>query len=416
MTKSLAKESNSPHIIISSEYDESPENSEISNTPIINLAPKKRTKPQYEKIKKWIESQIHKDTKHRKYKKSKFYKKKKANKRGQWSSQENKLLEGWVAVNGPKDWEACGRYIQGRSGKQCREHWNNCLNPELVKGDWTSEEDFLIMFFYEKCDGSWKKIIPLFNGRIENSIKNRFYSQLRKYATEHMTTKERKELCAKIKLVELKKYLNTALSRAKQDFLKKSKMTEEQFNNFLMENELKLKLNLSEYNDSNEGNLSTNLGESSLNEESDEDIILKKKRKRNDILLFEDFQDFNNLDYSFDIKSFDAFEDFEEKNESMNLYDDKDDIKDENNIDINDNIQINHIDTIINDNNNSMIDINEENENDLSMDCSEIISKNKFINLFKEYNFEYYPHEAEKNINNQEYIEGFKFAFINNNM
>ena len=51
MTKSLAKESNSSHIIISSEYDESPENSEISNTPIINLAPKKRTKPQYEKIK-----------------------------------------------------------------------------------------------------------------------------------------------------------------------------------------------------------------------------------------------------------------------------------------------------------------------------------------------------------------------------
>ena len=100
----------------------------------------------------------------------------------------------------------------------------------------------------------------------------------------------------------------------------------------------------------------------------------------------------------------------------MNLYDDKDDIKDENNIDINDNIQINHIDTIINDNNNSMIDINEENENDLSMDCSEIISKNKFINLFKEYNFEYYPHEAEKNINDQEYVGGFKFAFRNNNM
>ena len=75
-------------------------------------------------------------------------------KKGQWSYQENRLLKQWVKLNGPKNWEACGRFIQGRKGKQCREHWSNCLNPELKKGDWTPEEDFLIMFFYEKCKGS----------------------------------------------------------------------------------------------------------------------------------------------------------------------------------------------------------------------------------------------------------------------
>ena len=103
-------------------------------------------------------------------------------KKGQWSIQEDKLLEQWIKENGPRKWNQCGKFIQGRSGKQCREHWNNCLNPELVKGEWTSEEDFLIMYFYEQCNGSWKKIIPLFNGRTENSIKNRFFSQLRKIA------------------------------------------------------------------------------------------------------------------------------------------------------------------------------------------------------------------------------------------
>lgn len=41
-------------------------------------------------------------------------------KKGQWSSQEDKLLEQWVKTNGPKNWEACGRFIQGRKGKQCR--------------------------------------------------------------------------------------------------------------------------------------------------------------------------------------------------------------------------------------------------------------------------------------------------------
>ena len=122
--------------------------------------------------------------------------------KGPWSPEEDKLLRKWVKQNGPKHWEACGRFIKGRKGKQCREHWNNCLNPKLIKGHWTTEEDFLIMFFYEKCKGSWKKIIPLFNGRIENSIKNRFYSQLRKYAT--INTKERKIISSRIKLHELK--------------------------------------------------------------------------------------------------------------------------------------------------------------------------------------------------------------------
>ena len=167
-------------------------------------------------------------------------------KKGQWSYQEDRLLKQWVKLNGPKNWEACGRFIHGRKGKQCREHWSNCLNPELKKGDWTpeEEEDFLIMFFYEKCKGSWKKIIPLFNGRIENSIKNRFYSQLRKYATKNIERSERRNIKARIKLNILLTYLGEALTEAKQDLLKKTKMTLEQFNQFLKENEQKLKENI----------------------------------------------------------------------------------------------------------------------------------------------------------------------------
>jgi len=209
-------------------------------------------------------------------------------KKGQWSAQEDKLLEQWVKTNGPKNWEACGRFIQGRKGKQCREHWNNCLNPELKKGNWGPEEDFLIMFFYEKCNGSWKKIIPLFDGRIENSIKNRFYSQLRKYATKNMEAKDRKKLIAKIKLNELKNYLNEALTETRNVLLKKTKMTQEQFDLFLKKNEQKLKESISsmdtesDNSESNEAeaNLSTNLGGSICEEEDSDKKILCQKRKR----------------------------------------------------------------------------------------------------------------------------------------
>ena len=211
-------------------------------------------------------------------------------KKGQWSAQEDKLLEQWVKTNGPKNWEACGRFIQGRKGKQCREHWNNCLNPELKKGNWGPEEDFLIMFFYEKCNGSWKKIIPLFDGRIENSIKNRFYSQLRKHATKNMEAKDRKKLIAKIKLNELKNYLNEALTETRNVLLKKTKMTQEQFDLFLKKNEQKLKESISsmdtESNNSEsneaEANLSTNLGGSICEEEDSDKKILCQKRKRSE--------------------------------------------------------------------------------------------------------------------------------------
>ena len=202
-------------------------------------------------------------------------------KKGQWSSEEDKLLLEWVKKNGTKDWEACGRFVQGRKGKQCREHWNNCLSPGLVKGEWTEEEDFLIMFFYEKCNGSWKKIIPLFNGRIENDIKNRFYSQLRKHATKNMNPKERRRLCPKIKLNELKNYLNEALNEAKTYFLKKSKMNQEQFNLFIKKNEQKIKeikdTIIPEESENLESNLSTNYIGSSIEEDTSKKISDEKK-------------------------------------------------------------------------------------------------------------------------------------------
>ena len=193
-------------------------------------------------------------------------------KRGQWSIYEDKLLKEWVQKIGPKKWELCGKFIGGRTGKQCREHWSNCLNPELIKGEWTTEEDFLIMYFYEKCKGSWKKIILLFNGRTENSIKNRFFSQLRKIATKDMTIEERK-FASKIKLDELKNFLNEALSDAKTKFLKQNPMSEKELNEFIKEMKLKIKQKMSEDN-----NIIIN------NENKEKTLIGKRKRSTDELL------------------------------------------------------------------------------------------------------------------------------------
>ena len=304
-------------------------------------------------------------------------------KKGQWSYQEDKLLKQWVKLNGPKDWEACGRFIHGRKGKQCREHWNNCLNPELKKGCWSPEEDFLIMFFYEKCKGSWKKIVPLFQGRIENSIKNRFYSQLRKYATKNFERSERKKMKARIKLNVLLNYLGEALTEAKQDLLEKTNMTDEEFKQFLKENEQKLKENifqdLEPYNIEQEANLSTSLGGSSNEEDLNSNKIsfIHKRKRSIDFIT-------NDLDNIFQkeqadpfINNENAFEFFGGKEKEVNIELDED--KSDN---LFKNIMSNN-NGILN-NNNMPLNIFKNDMNELSIDSIESDINNSFTNSFKE--------------------------------
>jgi len=284
-------------------------------------------------------------------------------KKGKWSPQEDKLLEDWVKEHGPKDWKHCSLFIQGRNGKQCKEHWQNCLNPSLIKGEWTPEEDFLIMFFYKKCNGSWKKIIPLFDGRIENSIKNRFYTKLRKYATKNMTPHDRKRLGMKIKLPILKNYIDEALINARAVFLYKSKMSEEEFNLFIENNNRKIKSNKSNKfiegdNDNLERNYSINFDV--INDTELNNTFINNKRFRT-----EHVPNINTNEYY-----------------SQNLNNDF--CNDTNNLNNKDNNDINDI------NDNIIFSIIEnKNSDEQSIGCLEYkyyINSNSFINMYKKNN------------------------------
>ena len=327
-------------------------------------------------------------------------------KKGQWSPQEDKLLKQWVQINGPKKWEACGRFIQGRKGKQCREHWKNCLNPDLLKGKWTPEEDFLIMFFYPKCKESWKKIIPLFNGRIENSIKNRFYSQLRKYATKDMEPKERKRLSSKIKLDELKNYLNEALETAKADLIKKRKMTEEQFNAFIEKQEQKLKENIFIEGEHIESNLSTNKGDS-FTEEDSNNIFLQNKRNRTKDVVNE------NINMN-DFKNSGELIEFGEKNLNKNDVYYLDNFSNDNNLfgnnlvdKINNDINIDEINNDISNSNNNF--------DEQSINYIEYKNDNSLINIYikdcYKNEYQYKNNYIDNTMFNSEFKDNFEIRF-----
>ena len=152
--------------------------------------------------------------------------------KGPWSLDEDNLLKSWIEKNGPKNWTKCALNIPGRTGKQCREHWNNSLNYNIKKGDWSSEEDYLIMVFYEKYKGSWKKMIPIFKSRTENSIKNRFFSQIRKIASRYIKT-GKKEYSTKFGLNILLNYYKMGVEEAKIEFLKNNSMNEKELEEYI---------------------------------------------------------------------------------------------------------------------------------------------------------------------------------------
>jgi hypothetical protein len=54
----------------------------------------------------------------------------------------------------------------------------------VKKGNWSPEEDYNIFYLFSSYGSKWSKIATHFPGRTENSVKNRFYSTLRRIASE----------------------------------------------------------------------------------------------------------------------------------------------------------------------------------------------------------------------------------------
>ena len=100
--------------------------------------------------------------------------------KGNWSKDEDRILLDWVSQRGPNKWTECSKRIKGRCGKQCRERWVNILNPKVKKGNWSDQEQRLIFFNLKRFYTSWSLMASELDGRTENSIKNYFYSSIRR--------------------------------------------------------------------------------------------------------------------------------------------------------------------------------------------------------------------------------------------
>ena len=95
-------------------------------------------------------------------------------KKRKFTKEDDLILKQAVYSTPNHNWKEIALKTGKYTARQCRERWNNYINPKLIKTCWTKEEDNTLLQKYKEFGSNWVKIKTFLPGRAVNSIKLRF--------------------------------------------------------------------------------------------------------------------------------------------------------------------------------------------------------------------------------------------------
>ncbi|XP_010419013.1 PREDICTED: transcription factor MYB90-like [Camelina sativa] len=112
--------------------------------------------------------------------------------KGAWTPEEDSLLRQCINKYGEGKWHQVPfRAGVNRCRKSCRLRWLNYLNPNIKRGEFTSDEVDLLLRLHKLLGNRWSLIAGRLPGRTGNDVKNYWNTNLAKKKEPSCTSKIR---------------------------------------------------------------------------------------------------------------------------------------------------------------------------------------------------------------------------------